>query len=101
MNIAKKHTQLNSFGYLKVRTQKGWTYGSKKVTNLGANYKFNQWINIKIHQENKFLSVEIDNEVIMKSKIEPIRGNMISIQNCLKSEFLIDNIKIEKQKKGR
>jgi len=98
INIAQNYVQLNSFGIIEKSSRKGWSYGNK-VNSISKNYKINEWSLIKIMQRDKILTVYIDNKEVFKSKIDPIPGNMIGIQNCLKCEFLIDDLRIERIKK--
>ncbi len=58
----------------------------------------NKWHNIQILQLNSELIIYRDQIEIFRSKIKPTEGNMIGIQNCIKSEIQVDNLIITKLK---
>jgi len=99
--IAQKYTQLNHFGYQENRKQAGWTYGAKSSNLQQKNYTLNTWFTVKIIQRNHMLTVIINDRKVLQNTIIPIPGNMIGIQNCLRNEWQIDNIKIKKLGKRR
>lgn len=99
--IAQKYTQLNHFGYQENRKQVGWIYGPKSSNLQQTNYTTNKWFTVKIIQRNHTLTVLINDRKVLKNTITPIAGNTIGIQNCLRNEWQIDNIKIKKLRKGR
>lgn len=83
----------------KFELSKGWKYYPWSNEVMGAESRFtveqNKVSKYEIIQLDGFVLVKVNNNLVYKMAINPVIGSEIGFQQCLRSKWELDNLKIQ------